>query len=157
MKTYKYLFLDVDGVLNNTISLRQQKTFYALDTDCLNQLRRIYDAVPGLRIVLSSYWRHNKDSTTLLAVRLREKGMDLYDYTQTNFSMGVLRNIEIDKWLEHNKHDGEPAVAIDDDNDILDAEHYVPVVVDSSKGLTESDADKVIKSFLEQESSRKEG
>ena len=81
------LFLDVDGVLNNTEAFKSQRSMFALCGQAINRLRRVVDDT-GCLIVLSSYWRFNPDSMHILRIRLAEKGIEIYDTTQVKHITG---------------------------------------------------------------------
>ena len=85
----KYIFLDVDGVLNNKKHYRKLHLKYGGRFDAekmpfnprsLKNLRTIIDAT-GAQLVLSSSWRKNEKCMTVLEARLMEYGIKLYSTT----------------------------------------------------------------------------
>ncbi len=142
----KFLFLDVDGVLNNDRVLEEQRTFYVLDYRNLNRLRTLIECTDAL-IVLSSYWRYNPSMVDYLTARLAEKDLKIYDMTQTIHRYGILRRNEIDIWLTNNEFVGCAAVAIDDDDEIKGGKHFEPYMIDPAVGLTDEDVEGVINLF----------
>ena len=67
------LFLDVDGVLNNTSDPTVSRQ--ALDEGALWQLKALLEAVPDAKIILSSAWRLVAKMTRLLSQQLESFGI----------------------------------------------------------------------------------
>lgn len=85
----KYIFLDVDGVLNNKKHFKKLHDKYGGRFCCQNMpfnprslrnLRRIVDTT-GAQLVLSSSWRTSDLCMTVLKARLMEYGMKIYSTT----------------------------------------------------------------------------
>lgn len=108
----KILFLDVDGVMNCQDTFR--KDIHAnfpidpymaflvgkivLETDC--------------KVVLSSSWKHHKDSVDYIHKRI----VNLYDQTP---DIGSVRGDEIKAWLDNSKYKIDKYAILDDDSDML--------------------------------------
>ena len=85
----KYIFLDVDGVLNNKKHYKKLHDKYGgrfcnqdmpFNPRSLKNLRNIIDAT-GAKLVLSSSWRKDVACLTVLKARLTEYGMKIYSMT----------------------------------------------------------------------------
>lgn len=137
----RYLFLDIDGVLN---SVRTYTAFGKIpfpdEPDAKDFLDPIGIALinrlvkEGVKVILSSTWRldvHNGDLT--LAQMSERIGIPLHSLT-TNWVMGSdgKRGAEVDHWLEQNTKNTEYNLfaILDDRADFTDlhkAHHFVHV------------------------------
>lgn len=122
METIKILFLDIDGVCNSKDTFTKDPHAHfpidnymaflvgkiQLDTDC--------------KIVLSSSWRHHKESVEFL-----EKKFGKF-YGITDFSSHGIRGLEIHEWLTKNvegfssdgyRNEKFRIAILDDDSDML--------------------------------------
>ncbi|MFA5187140.1 MAG: HAD domain-containing protein [Patescibacteria group bacterium] len=162
----KYIFLDVDGVLNDEefmvdsrIEYRAYKEgcgepshvdFYCsmLNPEKIALLKQIVDA-SGAEIILSSSWRcTNPEAAPMVALRemLGEQGMSIKDITPHGCGLCVRGN-EIRSWLQKNVPYDTPYgyVILDDDSDMLYWQRNNFVHTDGRIGLTERDVAKAIK------------
>lgn len=162
----KYIFLDVDGVLNDEefmvdsrIEYRAYKEgggepshvdFYCsmLNPEKIKLLKQIVEAT-GAEIILSSSWRsRHQDAVPMLALAkmLGEQGMTIKDITPRGCGMCVRGN-EIREWMNKNIPWGEERqyVILDDDSDMLYCQRNNFVHTDGRIGLTERDVAKAIK------------
>ena len=94
----KIIFLDFDGVLNNTGYLKQQssivlKPFAPINVRCLNSITDATNA----RIVISSDWRKFKDIH--FKSLLYNHGITGEIICETPYLEGVPRGMEIQGWL----------------------------------------------------------
>jgi hypothetical protein len=125
-----YIFLDVDGVLNNKkhyskLHKKYGGKFFMWDMPfnprSLKNLRRIIDATGGkekTKIVLTSSWRGSETGMAVLKARLCEYGMKIYSITEY---MDGKRGTEISCWLRENAKPSDLYIIIDDEMyDILD-------------------------------------
>jgi hypothetical protein len=123
MKEKYYIFLDVDGVLNNERYLKKcfkknggkgMHMYYApFDPKCLNNLMKLYQKVNrkyDAELVLSSTWRLNEIAIEILNARLAEYGMKVNEKT----SVFGERQEEIINYLLH-KENNNNILVIDDD------------------------------------------
>lgn len=142
-----YVFLDIDGVMNdftywNKCKERNGSGQYMsmqnypfnptslLNLHLLSKTLLHHRAI--MRIVLSSTWRLDAESYAIVNSRLAEYGMTIYDKTpQLNRlpldKLNSHRSFEIKKWLETHKNPTKYLV-LDDDCDIInnfDESHYV--------------------------------
>lgn len=88
-----YLFLDVDGVLNNFLS--EDDYFTEYNMSCLKQLCDFID----FKIVLSSDWRRLPKNKARVRAALKHIGLQLYSCTPTH-TFGGNRKDEIKDWLK---------------------------------------------------------
>lgn len=148
----KILFLDVDGVLNNWLLIKEQG-MYALGEKQLDELKRIIDST-GAEIVLSSTWREYPESVKVLEANLALRNLSIKDYTPSlNIEMGawvlpssiVPRHREISFWLENNPEVEDFAIL--DDNSDAGIEGHFFLTDMQGEGLTEEVGSKVIEHF----------
>ena len=112
-----YIFLDVDGVLNNvaTFSLSNDRML-ALSEECLfnyqylvDKLRKKYE----VKVILSSTWRYNKMGfDKLKEYENKYDALKLYDSTPIIFDY---RDREIKAYCDDNKIEYKNVLIIDDD------------------------------------------
>lgn len=138
----KYIFLDVDGVLNNHKHYKKQHEKYGGKFACenmpfnprsLKNLRKIIDELGGkwqVKIVLTSSWRHSDRCMTVLEARLIEYGMKLYGVINPE-SYSCDRGKEIKEWIHSHGNtrtvlyaDNKEYQRLDDQFIIIDDETY---------------------------------
>ena len=138
----KVIFLDVDGVLNNSIS-RYELGYEAFDPIALFHLARIIQET-GAKIVISSTWRsipHNY--RLLLAALTKKKIVDNVVGLTPELSLSDERWREIVGWL--NQHDVKRFAVIDDlKGAAVPNAPYSFFLTEDESGLTEEIADSVI-------------
>ncbi len=109
----KVLFLDIDGVLNWAGTEDKIDGYTGLCPERIARLNRILEAVPGLKIVISSTWRHCFSSSAykdfpglvrLLKKRGLKKDAKVIGATPKKFSY-VPRGGEIRMWIDDYKRD----------------------------------------------------
>lgn len=138
-----FLFLDIDGVCNNTIN----ETYF--DSYNMANVKTLVDLLKA-RVVLSSDWRRNPQNMAVARSELLGIGLDIFDTTpilNPPMSFGF-RSEEIRKWLSQEEWDR--AVIIDD----MPKEDVDPKIksvlfyrTDYHFGLTEEDVDKIIRIY----------
>lgn len=137
-----YVFLDIDGVMNDfeywnkckqkhgngrVMSLQN----YPFNPDSLNNLMLLKQELQhkqyAMRIVLSSTWRLDGESTAIVNSRLAEYGMQIYDKTSNTISrLNSLRAFEIKEWLKVHKSPINYIILDDADvSDEFEEKHYV--------------------------------
>jgi hypothetical protein len=123
----RIIFLDIDGVLNNTHTNNPRKFPYIVESNLLERLRTLL-AKTGAQVVLSSTWRY--DPVGLLAAK--HHGIPFVDVTPD--LQEKPRRDEIAQWIH--VHPGvERFIVIDDEDDELDS---LPLFQPSAKiGLDE--------------------
>lgn len=164
------LFLDIDGVMNdftywekckekNGNSKYMSMQNYPFNPDSLNNLMILnktllkYRAV--MRIVLSSTWRQDNESTAIVKSRLAEYGMTIYDKTPNinRLPLDKLnshRSFEIKEWIGNNKNPTKYLV-LDDDSDILNNfENNHCINTDARFGFNDEKLQEAIKKVEEQ-------
>lgn len=148
--TLKIIFLDFDGVLNSTQSAiyhvrkrTQYDTIFIGDwcPIAFSNLKRLLEATPDARIVVSSSWRHGRTLEQLREILMAE-GVDpsrIIGATPSSSVRGEQRGWEIQDWLDAHP-EVKDYVIIDDDADMLphQQEHFVQT--DGHIGLTIHDA-----------------
>lgn len=138
----KILFLDIDGVLNNTPFLRANSGLCEFDPD--NVLNLIYTInETNCQIVVSSSWRYmglSGVSKVLEDVGV-PKGV-VIDVTPILGCSLEGRGYEIDAWLKVNE--AESYAIVDDYNDMLPEQQGHFVLTRIKEGLTKTKADELI-------------
>ena len=116
-----YIFLDIDGVLNNKKHYSKQHKKYGGRFCCENMpfnprsilnLRKIIDKTNS-KVVISSSWRRTKNGMIVLKARLIEYGIHL---------LAGDRGKEILQWCKDNTKDGDRILIIDDE--LYDIKEY---------------------------------
>jgi len=111
-QSMKYIFLDIDGVLNTPDTDNPRKFPYIVQPDLLERLKSLL-ASTGAQIVLSSTWRY--DPVGLLAAKYH--GISFIDATPDLPEKP--RRDELRQWIH--EHPGvERFIVIDDEDDELD-------------------------------------
>lgn len=124
-----YIFLDVDGVLNDEKYVmkcyeRHHKPMHMnhvpFDPSCLLNLYRFVNALEArdytVKIILSSTWRLHEVDYEIVNARLAEYGLSLHD--KTIFLDGI-RGLEIQQYLYMNETPSDFVILDDDINDII--------------------------------------
>lgn len=142
----KIIFLDIDGVLNSARSCiatgdiprglgKEQLDFF--DPIAISLIKKICSQ--GVQCVLSSTWRlnhHFKDVGSFLGLPIigaTPSGGKIRTDSGFELELASSRGVEIDKWLNENKHlNIEKYIVIDDDSDMLDHQkkHLVQTIHD---------------------------
>lgn len=142
----KFLFLDVDGVLNNgswamEMYERGVRVFRdgLLFEPSLVQLRRIVDET-GVTIVVSSSWRLDPEACERLREWLAKYGMVIHDQTPC---VGVERGEDITAWFK--KHPGRYRYIILDDDDDMSRHMKHLIRTEFNMGLTAEKVDECIR------------
>lgn len=135
--TFNILFLDVDGVLNNS-----QNFYKNLEQTCFENLKDLVED-KSIKIVISSTWRFNDMKMKKLYNELNKYGI--------NNVVGMTENLmnrteEILKWVSINKKHIKNWVAIDDMLLKLDNKHFHQV--DYHYGLTKEDVNQIKDLFI---------
>ena len=131
----KYLFLDIDGVMNSAVDRFSIKL---ISDRPFELLKKIIDET-GAKIILSSSWRAGYEHGTcdLLKQRLAEHGLSIEDTTPINNNR---RGEQIREWLMTHDYDENVdtfAILDDEDFDILALYPEQMVKTDEMVGLQE--------------------
>jgi hypothetical protein len=152
----RVIFLDVDGVLNNSdffsrISNADKQELY--DPDSVETLNKIVDQSKA-RLVISSTWRLLHPYTTLRAI-FRRNGIrgTILDYTpeltyvEESLVKRRERGHEIQQWLDDQEVKPDGFVILDDDSDMA---HLLPSLVKTSfaRGLQEEHIEPVLQILM---------
>lgn len=145
MESRKYIFLDVDGVLNcDSTKALSPNGYVGISDKLVKRLKKILDST-NAKIVLSSDWRlSNDDDYKYLAQKLKYKA-NAEIYSKTPDVSWLRRGYEIRKWLFERNVDN---YVILDDIKFYDfngslAEHFV--LTDPAVGLTDANVEAAIK------------
>ena len=153
----RYIFLDIDGVLNTERSYRSFVTagqpwrddcgpFF--DQESVNNLRHIIETT-GADVVITSTWKLKGLDAMHRLWTLRDMPGILLDVTPETTSNDYYcsRGMEILKWLAQNApedSDGYRYVIIDDCQFILPEQKPYLVKTNSAVGITQEDAERAI-------------
>lgn len=155
MTTHKFLFLDIDGVLNGH-EFSNEAESCQIKPECVKAFNRVIRNTDAL-VVLSSSWRYlvlNKAMTlkgfhSMLRTHGVTKDLEIFGtlpYDATQQADGIARGQAILEWLRNETmhYYGKPVrwAAIDDLNLGICAERTI--LTDGKVGMTETDADQLI-------------
>lgn len=124
----RVVFLDVDGVLNKAgCKVKTPSGFYFVEDEKVLLLKELVEKTNS-KLVLSSTWRqgwedlnNGVDSTdskdfVLLRDKLKEFGLELYDYTSCPITSD--RGSKIKEWLENHFDEVDSVLVLDDESNI---------------------------------------
>lgn len=161
----KYLFLDIDGVLNHDMwfSSPEYKNNQAnwqvsmFDPTCVERVNRILQET-GAKLVVSSSWRDMTDLPEIFAGIGLPTEFDITPYAEIIYpDLNPIQDIfsdetdkrywrgsEIKWWLDHNATEDYTYCILDDDCDMLEEqlEHFV--CTSNPRGLTDKLTSKAI-------------
>ena len=162
----RYLFLDIDGVLNTLDYAKAcqwkdgkvRDEYGALfDPYTVENLKYILDSVP-VKLVISSSWKfygvpklremwkkRNLPGTILDITPNTISDEMLLNANLDEFQLGVCRGNEIKEWLSRHEDIISNYVIIDDFDDMLSEQEDHVVLTESLIGITEWEAEKAIK------------
>ena len=152
----RFLFLDVDGVLNTTnlmssriLGHTKNGAILPINDSLVNNLKYLYDKY-DLNLVLSSTWREDAKSKRIITQVLLEKQMFLTGATPIfqgshQFDVEVIRPREILSYVKRHIHPRDKWVAVDDLDLQLEKQHFVRTT--DKQGLTTKPMDKIEKIF----------
>lgn len=148
----KIIFLDIDGVLNNSLEVDPHKDSYLngeyqglYSPRCIKHLNDIIKQT-GAKIVVSSTWRLGRTIKELQKI-LDDMGVvggEVVGATPSYYDSHILRGNEILKWTQENKellgceyYNFTSYVILDDDTDMNYWQRGNFVVCDNCIGLTD--------------------
>ena len=154
----KYLFLDIDGVLNHDkwFSSPEYKNNQAnwqismFDPACIERVNRILQET-GAKLVVLSSWRDMADlpeifagvglptefDTTPYAEIIYPDAFPITDFFSDETDVRYWRGSEIKWWLDHNATEEYTYCILDDDCDMLEDQLEYFVSTSNPKGLTD--------------------
>lgn len=153
----KYIFLDVDGILNGNHSISK----YQLFPNYLNNLKILVNETKAM-IVLSSSWRNffHKENDKLVANFPNKRGdlllkelsklnLEIFDTTKLGYS-STIRGEEIKEWLDINAPKNYKYIILDDDNDMLEEQlnNFIQTKFDGLSINDEGLNDKILKKSI---------
>ena len=117
MKPTLYVFLDVDGVLNNTSAFELNKdTIFVLSHENLVAYQFLVDKLKTkyeIKVILSSTWRMYKTGLNKISkFSKRYNGLKLYGKTPESYDR---RDVEIKRFCDDHRINYENILIIDDD------------------------------------------
>lgn len=145
------LFLDIDYVLNSDqyerLQFAQNKPFVPyyseIDPRCISLLNQVLEALPSLKIVISSSWR---DSLSLAEFQKLFTHFNLNREIIDTTSSDMTKADSIRLWVKENKP--KKFIILDDDSlfDLKDS-LYKNFYKVSTASLQPSDVDKIVNQF----------
>ena len=160
---YRYLFLDIDGVLNTgrysdylieNGLCETDADGYLFDPEAVQNLERIIEATDA-KIIITSTWRLDGDMQALW--RNRNLAGEAIGTTPTLLREETIgkvkvyyghRGMEVEAWLKDNAIAPYKYAILDDEDDYLPHQAERLILTDPMRGITKDVADKVI-SLLE--------
>lgn len=129
-----YIFLDIDGVLNNESAFqlnylmdkkkKAKLTSAVIDEQKLLVLKDLCDKIKEskkshneYKIIISSTWRKSEQLLSIIKEKLNEFDMNYIDITPI---LGTERGIEIAQFCEEHSISKEDVIILDDDSDMCD-------------------------------------
>lgn len=141
----KYIFLDVDGVLNNNRTVAKSPEGYVgISSGLVKRLARIVKAT-GAQLVLSSTWKtSNPEDFKYLSRKLMQSGLYLVGKTKEPENRAWRRGLGIKNYIT--EHECDTYVILDDELYDFEEEKMLDhtVLTDARNGLTEDDVKKAI-------------
>ena len=151
-----YIFLDIDGVLNDEEYIRQcwemnggypmSMNWVPFDPRALTNLMTLVKVIREYgepKIILSSTWRLHETDIEIVKARIAEYGLRIVDKTPYIHSK---RGLEIQDFLSKQDDKDYSFVILDDDLfDIKDLYEKNLILVDRYYGLSNRDVDKALK------------
>lgn len=136
----KYLFLDIDGVLNSRKTLGVYNVH--LDSNLVRTLNKIVK-ITQCSVVISSTWRILYSLDTLQAM-LFNQGMTMcHKIIDKTPQCSSFRGKEIKKFLD--EHPTDCYIILDDETDFLEEQKSSLIRTDWNTGITDEDAERAIK------------
>lgn len=152
----RYLFFDVDGVINHETWYNTHKLGNLegqdndIDPKCIERLNRICSET-GAYLVMSSDWRYDFNCS---CKRLYDAGLTGLIIGRTEMSIfspkELSRGKEIQNWVDRNLTKDDQWCIIDDRTDMIPGQPFFEI--NWKVGLTDEDTDKVINYFKNLES-----
>ena len=158
MREICYIFLDIDGVLNDEIYIMEcykkhnkpmHMNHVPFNPKSLNVLMELCQRIEKheyeVRIILSSTWRLHEIDTEIVKARIAEYGLRIYD--KTPYISGD-RGKEIQEYLKDKEN--YKFIILDDDK--FDIESIYPnnlIYINRQYGLSITDKNKALKVILE--------
>ena len=143
----KFIFLDIDGVLN-TANYQLWRQFWGKEIcddnghlfapSAVRNLERLI-RYTGAKIVLSSRWRLDGLEVIRRMWKDRQMPEEIYDvtpYVSARDYPKYTRGIEVKIWMEENDYLGCPYVIIDDIDDFLEEQDARVILTNYKRGLT---------------------
>lgn len=148
----KYLFLDIDGVLNSKEWFKTHKSdenvVNYFDPQCVSRVLRILEKT-NARLVISSSWRIDSELPAWFrVVGFGETSFDTtpYFYSRedlTHDQICHLRGYEISRYIREHE-EPESYCILDDDDDFMDSQKENFIQTSYLVGLTDEDMEKAI-------------
>lgn len=133
------LYLDIDGVLNNSASLAKRIEFDPVNVAAVGE---VLEAFPECTVVISSSWRI---FASVMEIRryVKDAGGKWADRINGETKVLKERGHEIQEYQDRSGN--QPYVILDDDCDMLAEQMDCFVKTDHKVGFTDWDADRAIR------------
>ena len=152
----KVIFLDVDGVLNSDVTVRETKEVPIIDglltvADSLIEKLAMIVHTCNAKIVLSSTWRkfrykkyddNHVNFYDLLEMKLKNYAVEIYDVTE--ISLDNNRAAEIQNWLNSHKNIESFVILDDEIHKVIPPFLKEAIAIDGYYGLTDKDVNDAI-------------
>lgn len=126
----KVLFLDIDGVLNNSRTQERCLGFLGVDKKLARRLSDWLGLHKDVEVVLSSTWR----TDPRMWYAIKQEGIDFVNITENS----GLRRVEISNYIQDHPEITKYAILDDQDSEWFDYQRPFFVQTDEHKGLTET-------------------
>lgn len=138
---FKFIFLDIDGVLNSSRSCYALRSSKVLDPIAIHLLNELVD-ISKADIIISSTWRLGRTIDDLQLI-LSEQGFKFKEKIKGKTPhVGDFRGNEIDLFLRDYRYEDFKYVILDDDRDFRKDQNLVKI--NSKVGLTHYDINRAL-------------
>lgn len=121
-----YIFLDIDGVLNNVRSFERQYQYSQkgieipyiyqdIDYNCVMVLKQLCQELPNCHIVLSSSWRNHSKAVKQLEALFQHHDLPPIE-SKTPCLKNACRGVEIEKYCKEHNISFDDIVILDDED-----------------------------------------
>jgi hypothetical protein len=142
------VFLDIDGVLNNSLHSKLSDHHHGFEFDpmCISNVIEILDITES-KLVITSTWRIDETVTSLNDKVLKHYGLDKYVVAFTPVLTEQIRGNEVELYLKTTELNVTNYIILDDDKDMGNHLHRL-VRTNPRRGLDKGNKNEAIKLLL---------
>ena len=148
-----YIFLDIDGVLNNVQSFERhyqysQKgieipfIYQDIDYCCVMTLKQLCQQLPNCHIVLSSSWRNHSRKVKQLEALFQHHGLPPIEGKTP--CLYTWRGVEIERYCKQHHISINDIIILDDEDDMAHVSSRLIMTDFNNGGLKEEHIDKIL-------------
>ncbi len=143
-----YIFLDIDGVLNNKADWSRPYTFNKYNLNTFDNLLRVLNKQLGrnIHIILTSSWKNSiNDKKLFLPLNIILSSYNAIIFEKTDNTEGKSRQEEIEHYLKQHPEISEYLILDDDEKLYYNISNKHIFLTDYKAGLTADNVKKIIK------------